>query len=64
MISTLPDYRCKGLGYGVTHKGLFDAAQNRITKAILMSSIMGQSLYRKICTLLYTYTNISIIIVN
>ena len=48
MVSTLPEYRCKGLGYAITHKGLLDASYDGITKAYLMSSIMAQSLYRKI----------------
>ncbi len=46
-INTLPEYRCKGLGYAVTHKALFDAACNGITQAILTASSLGQSLYQK-----------------
>ena len=47
MIGTLPENRSRGLGYAVTHKGLFDVSCNGITKAFLMFSLMGQSLYQK-----------------
>ena len=47
MISTLPEYRCKGLGCAVTHKALFDAACNGATTALLLASSMALSLYQK-----------------
>ena len=55
MVSTLPEYRCKGIGFAITHTGLLDASRKGITKAFLMSSLMGQSLYRKIGFEEYTH---------
>ena len=47
-IGTLPEYRKKGLGYAITHKSLLDASHNGIIQAILLSSTMGQSLYKQL----------------
>ncbi len=60
LINTLPEYRCKGLGYAVTHKALFDAARNGMTQAILTASSLGQSLYQKLGFTEYTQYHIYI----
>jgi GNAT superfamily N-acetyltransferase len=47
-IGTLPEYRNKGIGSAITLYGLCDAADNGMVQALLLSSPMAQSLYKKI----------------
>lgn len=47
-ISTVPEYRNKGLGYAVTHKILLDAQQLGCKQAILLSSRKGRPVYERL----------------
>jgi hypothetical protein len=47
-ISTLPEYRNKGLGCAITHKALLDAKNVGCNRAVLMSSVLGKRIYESI----------------
>jgi GNAT superfamily N-acetyltransferase len=47
-VGTLPEYRKRGLGFAVTHKALFDAKARGTKQAILLSSILGRSVYERL----------------
>jgi GNAT superfamily N-acetyltransferase len=47
-IGTLPEFRNRGLGFAITHKALLDAQDLGCKQAILLSSVLGKSLYEHI----------------
>lgn len=47
-VSTLPDYRGKGLGFAVSHKPLVDAHQLGYGQAVLLAGDLGESIYKRI----------------
>ncbi len=47
-VSTVPEFRNQGLGYAVTYKPLLDAQIRGCQKAILLSSVLGKSIYERL----------------
>lgn len=47
-VGTMPEFRKKGLGFAITHKGLLDAKARGIKQAILLSSNLGKPVYERL----------------
>lgn len=47
LVGVLPEFRSRGLGYAITHRPLHDACIDGCTRALLMATKMGQSLYKR-----------------
>lgn len=47
-VSTIPEFRNKGLGFAVSHKPLVDAKMHEAEQAVLLASTLGKPVYERI----------------